>query len=133
MTCRTCGGLVIDHYDESKCINCGRSPEEPVSAIVVPEKVNPLTVSDSFTVRTTMGKWSPEAREAHKQRMKDAWAKKRKGGGSTAVVPARPTMLARSTPTIDAVGGTMVNIEEAIARLRDELTVLERAKEILER
>jgi hypothetical protein len=29
MTCRTCGGLVIDHYDESKCINCGRPSGKP--------------------------------------------------------------------------------------------------------
>ena len=28
MTCTKCGGLVIDEWDERRCVNCGRRPDE---------------------------------------------------------------------------------------------------------
>jgi hypothetical protein len=82
---------------------------------------------------TTMPRFKTEE---GKRRWLDAMAKrrgeKRKGGGSTAVVPAKSTALAvKPSRTVDAVDGVVLDLDAAIARRRDELAVLEHAKEIV--
>lgn len=132
MTCATCGGLVIDNYGEQKCINCGRAPGQSAKPPApVPEKISPLTISDQRHEGTTMGKWSEETRAAFKEKLRAAWAKKRKGG-STAVVPAKSAALTvKPVRTIDAVAGVALDLDSAIEKRRNELAVLEQAKEIV--
>lgn len=89
-----------------------------------------------------MGKWSEETRAAFKEKLRATRAKKGKGGGTTAVVPAKSAALTvkpARTPrsplgdagTIDAVAGVALDLDAAIDRRRNELAVLEQAKEIV--
>lgn len=79
-----------------------------------------------------MGKWSEETRAAFKEKLRAAWAKKGKGGGTTAVVPAKSTALAvKPSRTIDAEAHAVGELDAAIERRRNELAVLEQAKEIV--
>lgn len=78
-----------------------------------------------------MGKWSEATRAAFREKLLAARARKREGG-STAVVPVKPA--ARPvTPscTIDAEVRAVGDLDAAIARRRDELAVLEQAREIV--
>jgi len=56
------------------------------------------------------------------------------GGGSTAVVPAKATArTVKPVRTIDAVAGAVLDLDAAIERRREELSILEQAREIVAR
>lgn len=138
MTCAKCGGLVVDDGEDERCVNCGHRRGVPVHPFTpVPVKVSPLAGDDGRHKERTMGKWSEETRAAFREKLRAAWAKKRKGGAtaeeptrSTAVtVPAaRPiTVVAHAGAEAEAVAG----LDAAIAQRREELAVLERARELV--
>lgn len=134
MTCTKCGGLVIDATHDPRCVNCGRPPGW--ENMRQPDPSEPAIVRAGVPIRKRkpMGKWSPEAREAHKERMREIWASKRLGGGATAVVKATPkVMIARPATTAPTVGSALTAIDEVIAAKQADVQVLERAKEILSR
>lgn len=79
-----------------------------------------------------MGKWSEETRAAFKEKLRAARAKKAQGGGSTAVVPAKAAALTvKPVRTPRSPLGDAGTIDAAIERRRNELAVLEQAKEIV--
>lgn len=124
MTCTKCGGLVIDESFDPRCVNCGRplgweTTRPPASN----EPVN-VEAAAPNTKRKPMGKWSPEARAAHKQRMQEIWENKRRGGGTTAVVKAAPKVAA-------TVGEALTALDKVIAAKMADVQTLERAKEVL--
>lgn len=133
MTCTKCGGLVIDATHDPRCVNCGRPPGWETTK--QPESIEPVIVeaAEPSRKRKPMGKWSPEAREAHKERMRAIWASKRRGGGGiTAVVKAAPKIaIARPVQPAQANGNVLAAIDEVIAAKQADVQTLERAKEIL--
>lgn len=86
LSCPRCAGLLLPDVDDAayaKCVACGRSwtPEQVGRPQPVPPSPGPLVGPEPRQEGGTMGKWTPEARAKHQQRMKDIWAKKRTGGG----------------------------------------------------
>ncbi len=87
LSCPRCAGLLLPDADDAayaKCVACGRSwtPEQVARPQAVAAHSEPLVGPELQQEGGTMGKWTPEARAKHQQRMKDIWAKKRTGGGT---------------------------------------------------
>ena len=131
MTCTKCGGLVIDEAFDPRCVNCGRPPGWEAQRIEDESETASNDATASKGTRKRMGKWTPEAREAHKQRMREIWASKRKGGGATAVVKAAPKVAVTRPVHVATVGDALTELDAAIAARMDDVAVLERAKAIL--
>ena len=82
MTCAKCGGLVVNEYGARHCLNCGFDPD----LVLRQPDGNDLDEPEPRKDAPTMGKWSDETRAAFKEKLRAAWANKRKGGGVTAQV-----------------------------------------------
>lgn len=87
LTCPRCAGLLVPDADDpayAKCVACGRSwtPAQVGRSQPVQDNPGHPAPAQKRQEVATMGKWTPEARAAHQQRMKDIWAKKRTGGGT---------------------------------------------------
>lgn len=79
--------------DEDEPESLTRSADDLIDLVMNVARTNHSIQHKEKTKEKTMGKWSPEAREAHKERMQAIWAKKRGekprvGGG---VIPLRPS------------------------------------------
>lgn len=128
------------------------SGEDLVALVMQGARARSNQSSDITEKERAMGKWSPEARERHRQVMKDLHARKREGGGTAAKSQARPVAVRRGRPlknavvirepeatVVKAVGGLDLNgnayqiLGAAIDQLEHDRVALERARDVLGR